>query len=201
MCLVCPNAVWHLLSLPLTDSLGSDKSNGFSLYPCNPKLPLKLPLSHKHRSYAAHFPEPELDDGGYQTQGPFFNQAFSLLPSLLLVSALIFPLVSCGFSLCVSPSPNSGCVVRQFVFQPFSSSLVFCAAGEDSGSDWSTDSPLWSEEESETGLDLNTPFSEQGVETVGHDSEIVRCVCEVQEENDFMIQVGLLCPKQSDILD
>lgn len=82
----------------------------------------------------------------------------------------------------------------------FSSSPVSCAAGEDSGSDWSTDSPLWSEEESETGFDLNTPFSEQGVETVGHDSEIVRCVCEVQEENDFMIQVGLLCPKQSAIL-
>ncbi|XP_046725477.1 PHD finger protein 20b isoform X3 [Silurus meridionalis] len=61
-------------------------------------------------------------------------------------------------------------------------------SGEDSGSDWSTDSPLWSEEESETGLDLSTSFSEQGVETVGHDSEIVRCVCEVQEENDFMIQ-------------
>ncbi|KAF5909035.1 PHD finger protein 20 isoform X3, partial [Clarias magur] len=38
-------------------------------------------------------------------------------------------------------------------------------SGEDSGSDWSTDSPLWSEEESETGLELNTPFSEQGVET------------------------------------
>ncbi|XP_060749544.1 PHD finger protein 20b isoform X2 [Tachysurus vachellii] len=105
-----------------SDSHSSDKSNGFSSYPCNPNLSLKLPLSHKHRSYAAHFPEPELDDG------------------------------------------------------------------EDSGSDWSTDSPLWSEEESETGLDLNTPFSEQGVETVGHDSEIVRCVCEVQEENDFMIQ-------------
>ncbi|XP_072552846.1 PHD finger protein 20b isoform X2 [Salminus brasiliensis] len=61
--------------------------------------------------------------------------------------------------------------------------------GEDSGSDWSTESPLWSEEESEVGLDLNTSLSEQGVETVvAHDSEIVRCVCEVQEENDFMIQ-------------
>ncbi|KAK3547735.1 hypothetical protein QTP86_028532, partial [Hemibagrus guttatus] len=105
-----------------SESHSSDKSNGFSSYPCNPNQSLKLPLSHKHRSYAAHFPEPELDDG------------------------------------------------------------------EDSGSDWSTDSPLWSEEESETGLDLNTPFSERGVETVGHDSEIVRCVCEVQEENDFMIQ-------------
>ncbi|XP_017342813.3 PHD finger protein 20b isoform X1 [Ictalurus punctatus] len=105
-----------------SDTHGSDKSNGFSSYPCNPNQSIKLPLSHKHRSCAAHFPETELDDG------------------------------------------------------------------EDSGSDWSTDSPLWSEEESETGLDLTTPFSEQGVETVGHDSEIVRCVCEVQEENDFMIQ-------------
>ncbi|KAI5612394.1 PHD finger protein 20, b isoform X1 [Silurus asotus] len=105
-----------------SDSHGCDKSNGFSSYPCNPNLSLKLPPSHKHRSYAAPFSEPELDDG------------------------------------------------------------------EDSGSDWSTDSPLWSEEESETGLDLSTSFSEQGVETVGHDSEIVRCVCEVQEENDFMIQ-------------
>ncbi|XP_053338871.1 PHD finger protein 20b isoform X2 [Clarias gariepinus] len=82
-----------------SDSHGSDKSNGFSSYPCNPKQSVKLPLSHKHRSYVAQFPEPELDDG------------------------------------------------------------------EDSGSDWSTDSPLWSEEESETGLELNTPFSEQGVET------------------------------------
>ncbi|XP_035378549.1 PHD finger protein 20b [Electrophorus electricus] len=61
--------------------------------------------------------------------------------------------------------------------------------GEDSGSDWSTDSPPWSEEEeSEAGLDLNTPLAEQGVEAVAPDSEIVRCVCEVQEENDFMIQ-------------
>ncbi|KAL6482643.1 hypothetical protein MHYP_G00075150 [Metynnis hypsauchen] len=61
-------------------------------------------------------------------------------------------------------------------------------SGEDSGSDWSTDSPLWSEEESVAGLELNTPISEQGAETVTHDAEIVRCVCEVQEENDFMIQ-------------
>ncbi|XP_046725476.1 PHD finger protein 20b isoform X2 [Silurus meridionalis] len=82
-----------------SDSHGCDKSNGFSSYPCNPNLSLKLPPSHKHRSYAAPFSEPELDDG------------------------------------------------------------------EDSGSDWSTDSPLWSEEESETGLDLSTSFSEQGVET------------------------------------
>lgn len=61
-------------------------------------------------------------------------------------------------------------------------------SGEDSGSDWSTESPLWSEEESELGLGQNTALSEQDVETVTHESEIVRCVCEVQEENDFMIQ-------------
>lgn len=90
---VRPNTVWHLLSLPLTESHGSDKSNGFISSPCNPKLSLKLPLSHKHHSYAAHFPEPELDDGGYLEQGPVFSQASSALPSLLLV------LSSCPFCL------------------------------------------------------------------------------------------------------
>lgn len=61
-------------------------------------------------------------------------------------------------------------------------------SGEDSSSDLSSDSPVWSEDESDTELDLNVPLSEQGVETVTHSSEIVRCICEVQEENDFMIQ-------------
>ncbi|KAF4096917.1 PHD finger protein 20b isoform X1 [Onychostoma macrolepis] len=60
--------------------------------------------------------------------------------------------------------------------------------GEDSSSDLSSDSPVWSEDESDAELDLNMPLSEQGVETVTHGSEIVRCICEVQEENDFMIQ-------------
>lgn len=105
-----------------SDSHSSEKSTGFSSSPYNLKLSLKLPLSHKHCSYAAHCPEQELDDG------------------------------------------------------------------EDSGSDWSTESPPWSEEESELGLGQNTPLSEQGVETVTRESEIIRCVCEVQEENDFMIQ-------------
>lgn len=51
----------------------------------------------------------------------------------------------------------------------------------DDGSDWSTltaesgeDAPCWS-------------MAAAGAE----DSEVVRCVCEVDEENDFMIQVGL----------
>ncbi|XP_063065228.1 PHD finger protein 20b isoform X2 [Engraulis encrasicolus] len=60
--------------------------------------------------------------------------------------------------------------------------------GEDSGSDWSTDSPTWSEDELEAELDLSTPLEEQGVAIEPHGVEIVRCVCEVQEENDFMIQ-------------
>ncbi|KAI2649922.1 PHD finger protein 20 [Labeo rohita] len=60
--------------------------------------------------------------------------------------------------------------------------------GEESSSDLSSDSPIWSEDESDAELDLNMPLSEQGVETVTHGSEIVRCICEVQEENDFMIQ-------------
>ncbi|XP_016364649.1 PHD finger protein 20-like isoform X3 [Sinocyclocheilus rhinocerous] len=59
---------------------------------------------------------------------------------------------------------------------------------EDSSSDLSSDSLVWSEDESDAELDLNMPLSEQGVETVTHGSEIVRCICEVQEENDFMIQ-------------
>lgn len=62
--------------------------------------------------------------------------------------------------------------------------------GEDSSSDLSSDSPVWSEDESDAELDLNVPLSEQGVETVTHGSEIVRCICEAQEENDFMIQVS-----------
>lgn len=68
---------------------------------------------------------------------------------------------------------------------------VSSVTGEDSSSDLSSDSPVWSEEESDAELDLNMPLSEQGVESLAHSSEIVRCICEVQEENDFMIQVNL----------
>ncbi|XP_051948134.1 PHD finger protein 20-like isoform X2 [Xyrauchen texanus] len=60
--------------------------------------------------------------------------------------------------------------------------------GEDSSSDLSSDSPIWSEDESDPELDLSMPLSEQGVDKVTHGSEVIRCVCEVQEENDFMIQ-------------
>ncbi|XP_051515279.1 PHD finger protein 20-like isoform X2 [Myxocyprinus asiaticus] len=65
---------------------------------------------------------------------------------------------------------------------------MMLSQGEDSSSDLSSDSPIWSEDESDPELDLNMPLSEQGVDKVTHGSEIIRCICEVQEENDFMIQ-------------
>ncbi|XP_023654503.2 PHD finger protein 20b isoform X2 [Paramormyrops kingsleyae] len=53
---------------------------------------------------------------------------------------------------------------------------------EDSGSDWSTDSPVWSTEE------LQELDAVPGVTAPGLGSDVVRCICKVQEENDFMIQ-------------
>ncbi|KPP79590.1 PHD finger protein 20-like, partial [Scleropages formosus] len=55
---------------------------------------------------------------------------------------------------------------------------------EDSGSNWSADSPIWSEEE----LDISTPSQVQEADLCAKDSEVVSCICEVQEENNFMIQ-------------
>lgn len=59
---------------------------------------------------------------------------------------------------------------------------------EDSFSDWSTDSCGWSDEDF-GDLDVTTPplsIDSGAVDT--SDQEIVRCICEVEEENDFMIQ-------------
>lgn len=61
---------------------------------------------------------------------------------------------------------------------------------EDSLSDWSTDSCGWSDEDCGVDLDFTTPplsVDSGAVDT--SDQEIVRCICEVEEENDFMIQV------------
>ncbi|XP_041836517.1 PHD finger protein 20 [Melanotaenia boesemani] len=60
---------------------------------------------------------------------------------------------------------------------------------EDSISDWSTDSCGWSDDDFEMDLDVTTPplsIDSGAVDT--SDQEIVRCICEVEEENDFMIQ-------------
>ncbi|KAG5274502.1 hypothetical protein AALO_G00137040 [Alosa alosa] len=58
---------------------------------------------------------------------------------------------------------------------------------EDYATDWSTDSCGWSEEEAECGV--TDPFlSDDSAATGTRGSEIVRCVCEAEEDNDFMIQ-------------
>ncbi|XP_068171704.1 PHD finger protein 20 isoform X2 [Antennarius striatus] len=60
---------------------------------------------------------------------------------------------------------------------------------EDSISDWSTDSCGWSDDDFGADLDFTTPpmsVDSGAVDT--SDQEIVRCICEVEEENDFMIQ-------------
>ncbi|XP_068451080.1 PHD finger protein 20 isoform X2 [Clinocottus analis] len=60
---------------------------------------------------------------------------------------------------------------------------------EDSISDWSTDSCGWSDDDFGVDLDVTMPplsVDSGAVDT--SDQEIVRCVCEVEEENDFMIQ-------------
>uniref|UniRef100_A0A8C6UEZ9 PHD finger protein 20, a n=1 Tax=Neogobius melanostomus TaxID=47308 RepID=A0A8C6UEZ9_9GOBI len=65
---------------------------------------------------------------------------------------------------------------------------AFLVVDEDSFSDWSTDSCGWSDEDF-GDLDVTTPplsIDSGAVDT--SDQEIVRCICEVEEENDFMIQ-------------
>ncbi|KAL0978598.1 hypothetical protein UPYG_G00172740 [Umbra pygmaea] len=60
---------------------------------------------------------------------------------------------------------------------------------EDSIGDWSTDSCGWSEDDLGSELGVSSPplnLSSVALETGSQ--EIVRCVCEVEEENDFMIQ-------------
>ncbi|KAM7423244.1 hypothetical protein PAMA_011007 [Pampus argenteus] len=60
---------------------------------------------------------------------------------------------------------------------------------DDSISDWSTDSCGWSDDDYGVDLDVTTPplsVDSGAVDT--NDQEIVRCICEVEEENDFMIQ-------------
>lgn len=62
---------------------------------------------------------------------------------------------------------------------------------EDSISDWSTDSCEWSDDELGAELDNATPpLSLGSVALETSTQEVVRCVCEAEEENDFMIQVS-----------
>ncbi|XP_023652493.1 PHD finger protein 20-like isoform X3 [Paramormyrops kingsleyae] len=67
-----------------------------------------------------------------------------------------------------------------------SKGLIRVDVDEASGSDWSSDSLGWSEDEVE--LDVTTPSQDLAISMAMEDSDIVRCVCEVEEENDFMVQ-------------
>ncbi|XP_041112608.1 PHD finger protein 20-like isoform X3 [Polyodon spathula] len=59
---------------------------------------------------------------------------------------------------------------------------------EDTVSDSSTDSLLWSEDELGQDVDVTMNLHDDGPNEGRREFEIVRCICEVQEENDFMIQ-------------
>ena len=61
---------------------------------------------------------------------------------------------------------------------------------EDNLSESSSESFLWSAEEYGPDIDVTTNPDEELDGDDRYDFEVVRCVCEVQEENDFMIQVG-----------
>ncbi|XP_040506791.1 PHD finger protein 20 isoform X10 [Gallus gallus] len=56
---------------------------------------------------------------------------------------------------------------------------------EDTMSESSMDSLLWSDDDCSQDVDVTTNPDEEAEE---NDLEIVRCICEVKEENDFMIQ-------------
>lgn len=76
-----------------------------------------------------------------------------------------------------------------FFFPNANPSLSF--VDEDYATDWSTDSCGWSEEEAEADCGATDPFlSDDSTGAGTRGSEIVRCVCEVEEDDDFMIQVS-----------
>lgn len=61
---------------------------------------------------------------------------------------------------------------------------------EDNLSESSSESFLWSDEEYGQDVDVTTNPDEELDGDDRYDFEVVRCICEIQEENDFMIQVG-----------
>ncbi|XP_064888687.1 PHD finger protein 20 isoform X1 [Columba livia] len=63
--------------------------------------------------------------------------------------------------------------------------LPALCAEDDTLSESSLDSLLWSDDDASQDVDVTTNPDEEAEES---DFEIVRCICEVKEENDFMIQ-------------
>ncbi|XP_061688704.1 PHD finger protein 20 isoform X4 [Syngnathoides biaculeatus] len=70
----------------------------------------------------------------------------------------------------------------------YSDSVQINVDDDDSLSDWSTDSCCWSDEDYGVDVDVTTPPLSLDCSADGNDQEIIRCICEVEEENDFMIQ-------------
>lgn len=68
---------------------------------------------------------------------------------------------------------------------------VLVCADDDSLSDWSTDSCGWSDDDYGVDVDVTSPPLSLDCGAESNDQEIVRCICEVEEENDFMIQVSI----------
>lgn len=68
---------------------------------------------------------------------------------------------------------------------------------EDNLSESSSESFLWSDEEYGQDVDVTTNPDEELDGDDRYDFEVVRCICEVQEENDFMIQVGRASRRQT----
>ncbi|XP_073930763.1 PHD finger protein 20 isoform X3 [Castor canadensis] len=62
------------------------------------------------------------------------------------------------------------------------------ASEEDNLSESSSESFLWSDDEYGQDVDVTTNPDEELDGDDRYDFEVVRCICEVQEENDFMIQ-------------
>lgn len=61
---------------------------------------------------------------------------------------------------------------------------------DDNLSESSSESFLWSDEECGQDVDVTTNPDEELEGDGRYDFEVVRCICEVQEENDFMIQAS-----------
>ncbi|XP_073915143.1 PHD finger protein 20-like isoform X2 [Castor canadensis] len=66
------------------------------------------------------------------------------------------------------------------------------ASEEDNLSESSSESFLWSDDEYGQDVDVTTNPDEELDGDDRYDFEVVRCICEVQEENDFMIQISAI---------
>ncbi|KAK7808975.1 hypothetical protein U0070_010122 [Myodes glareolus] len=70
------------------------------------------------------------------------------------------------------------------------------ACEEDNLSESSSESFLWTDEEYGQDVDVTTNPDEELDGDDRYDFEVVRCICEVQEENDFMIQARGFLPSK-----